>query len=158
MTSIETYRQFFCFSSLFMHLILQIHGLHVFDKFSRKVKPLRVDLTLPLLHETRGRHCLTFPLATPLRNAQNQSKYLRPSLRNQPFWPPRPPPSTSLAVLSLGALFLSLARQGRWNGRTGTPLPSGRGYEVRHGCGNFKEKVSASATARTSFRLLSFNT
>ena len=74
--------------------------------------------TPPLLQEMRGRHGLTLPSATPLRHARNQSKYLRPSLRSQPFCSPRQP------LINCPCRWDS---RGSATGRTGTPLPSGRG-------------------------------
>ena len=55
---------------------------------------------------------------------------LRLSLRNQPFYSPRPPPSTSLAVPSLGALSFSLTRQGRCNGAYRNAATAGQGDDV----------------------------
>ena len=64
----------FRFSSELTHLILQTHGLYVFDKFSRKkTKFLPVGWAPPMLHEMRGRHGLMLLSATPLRHARNQS-------------------------------------------------------------------------------------
>ena len=76
-------------------------------EFRAKAKFLRVGSTPSLVQEMRGRHGLTIPSATPLRHARNQSKDIRPSLGNQPFCPPRPPPSASLADLSVGTVLVA---------------------------------------------------
>ena len=86
----RNYRQ--CFVFHLFSRTLQTHGQYVFENVREKTSKFMPVRSAPLLlHEMRGYHDLTLQTATPLSHARKQSKNLRPSLRNQPFCPPRPP-------------------------------------------------------------------